>query len=461
MVKVALYSPSPKLHHLLAPALGPEYKLISLPDSERCKQMMFDGEVDVLLLDLESEPSNVEAQVELFEEFSATEIPIIILADDASRQVALDLVTRDAFGYCRKPPALRELKPLISRAHQHAAMRRELKGIRRGSLEQMESARPTGCDGLIGSSPEMQRVYDLIRRVASLNASVLITGESGTGKELVARAIHNMGSRANAPFVAVSVGAMPESLVESELFGHEKGAFTGTAGTRIGYFEQAGNGTILIDEIGELSAQTQVKLLRVLQQKEFKRLGSGRSIPLRARVLFATHRDLSTMVTEGSFRLDLFYRINVVGIRVPSLQDHAEDIPSLVDLFVRRYSEVFEKRIAGIAPDALAMLQGYDWPGNVRELENVIQSSLIHADGDMIEPCDLPEQFQQMPRQFAEFDGLQAQSFEKLLREFKFRLASKAIENCSGNKTLAARSLDISRAYLHRLLRAQDDADVA
>jgi DNA-binding NtrC family response regulator len=415
----------------------------------------------VLLLDLESEPSNIDQQVSFFDELSEIDIPTVILTDDASRSVALDLVTRDAYGYCRKPPALRELKALITRAHQHAVMKRELKNVRGNAVPPAEVKETLSCDGLIGSSPQMRGVYDLIHRVASLNASVLITGESGTGKELVARAIHNMGSRAKAPFIAVSVGAIPEALIESELFGHEKGAFTGTAGTRIGYFEQAGNGTILIDEIGELSPQTQVKLLRVLQQREFSRLGSGRAIPLRARVLFATHRDLSNMVADGTFRLDLFYRINVVGIKLPALGDHTDDIPALAELFITRYSDLFQKQILGIAPDALELLQGYDWPGNVRELENVIQSSIVRADGDFIETVDLPEQFRDAERRFIEIEGPQARSFERLLRDFKYKLANKAIEDCSGNKTMAARSLDISRAYLHRLIRSQDDADAS
>jgi DNA-binding NtrC family response regulator len=461
MVRTALYTASVKLQNLLAPALGPGFKLVSQLDPELCKQMLFDGEIDVLLLDLESDSSTPDQQAKLFEEICASEVPTVILTDDDSRPAAVDLVTRGAFGYCRKPLALRELKALITRAHENGLMKRELKGLRRNGVPRSELKETPRCDGLIGSGPEMRRVYELIHRVASLNTSVFITGESGTGKELVARAIHNSGVRAQAPFIAVSVGAIPESLIEAELFGHEKGAFTGTTGTRVGYFEQVGSGTILIDEVGELSLQTQVKLLRVLQQKEFTRLGSGRAIPLRARVIFATHRNLLRMVEEGTFRLDLFYRINVLNIKVPALMDHAEDIPALAELFVERYADQFEKRIIGVSPDAMSLLQTYDWPGNVRELENVIQSSIIRADGDVIQTGDLPEQFQEMGRGVTSVEVVQAGSFERMLREFKFKLANKAIEDCNGNKTLAARSLDISRAYLHRLIRPQEDADVS
>jgi DNA-binding NtrC family response regulator len=301
----------------------------------------------------------------------------------------------------------------------------------------------------------MRGVYDLIRRVADVNASVVITGDSGTGKELIARAIHNLGSRRKAPFVAVSCGAIPETLIESELFGHERGAFTGTTGTRTGYFEEAGNGTLLLDEIGELSLQTQVKLLRVLQQREFTRLGSNRAIPLRARVLFSTHRNLSRMVEEKTFRLDLFYRINVMSIRAPGLADHPEDIPLLAQHFLNQYSELYDKPVSGISVNALNLLADYDGPGNVRELENVIQSAIIQADGETIIPKDLPEQIRH--QEIADEECVpQAGGFERLLRDYKMKLAIEAIEDCNGNKTLAAESLDISRAYLHRLIRLRE-----
>jgi DNA-binding NtrC family response regulator len=460
MIRVALCSQDLKLQPLLAPALGRDFHVVSELDSDRLKQMLQSGQADVLLLDLDSESSNVERQVRFFEEICAADFAAVILTDDVSRPTAIDLVQRGAHSYCRKPPALRELKSILRRACEHAVMKRELEGRRGNSFAQYEATEPLQCDGLIGSSAEMRTVYDLIHRVASLNASVLITGESGTGKELIARAIHNSGDRAKAPFIAVYCGAIPETLIESELFGHEKGAFTGTTGTRIGYFEQAANGTLLIDEIGELSLQTQVKLLRVLQQREFTRLGSGRTIPLKARVVFATHRDLSRMVTEGTFRLDLFYRINVVTIKSPALADHPEDIPALAEYFVRQYSDLYLKRVTGIAPNALALLQEYDWPGNVRELENVIQSAIVVADTQVIQANDLPERFQE-PDLEDDRDIPQVGSFERLLRDFKVRVAAKAIEDCKGNKTLAARSLNISRSYLHRLVRLPEEPEAA
>jgi len=347
---------------------------------------------------------------------------------------------------------MRELKAVIHRAYEHAAMKREL-GLqgRQMPVGTHLSAVPS-CDALIGGSRPMRDLYELIHRVRNLNASVLITGESGTGKELIARAIHNLSGRASQPFVAVSCGAIPETLIESELFGHEKGAFTGTTGTRTGYFEEAGGGTLFLDEIGELNPQTQVKSLRVLQQREFSRLGSGRAIPLKARIIFATHRNLPRMVEDGKFRLDLFYRINVVTIKAPSLADRPEDVGALANHFLREYSELHGKMVAGISSAAMTCLEEYEWPGNVRELDNVIQSAIISSDAEEILPQDLPEHIRSedgMPVSTIPLGG----TFERLLREYKLKLALKAIDHCNGNKTLAARNLGISRAYLHRLIR--------
>jgi DNA-binding NtrC family response regulator len=298
----------------------------------------------------------------------------------------------------------------------------------------------------------MQVVFNLVRKVSNLDTSVLITGESGTGKELIARAIHENGSRSRRPFVAVSCSAIPDTLIESELFGHEKGAFTGSSSTHEGYFEQAGDGTLFLDEIGELSQQAQVKLLRVLQQKEFRRLGSGRTIPLRARIVLATHRNLSQMVASGEFRKDLFYRINVMVIPSPSLRERTADIGPLALHFVTKYSHLHRKAVESIDPEALELLQYYSWPGTVRELENTLQHAIIMSEGYSIGPEDLPASIQYgEPAGDASPEG----SFEHLLREYKIKLVSDAIQQCNGNKTLAAQSLSISRAYLHRLTRPE------
>src|SRR5712692_2130028 len=349
-----------------------------------------------------------------------------------------------------KTATIPELTAMLRSAQEHMIAKKELEN----APTQDEASR---CDGLIGSSARSQVVYDLIRRVCNLDAFVLITGESGTGKELVARAIHNLSHRADHPFVAVSCGAIPETLIEAELFGHEKGAFTGTNGAREGYMEQVGDGTLLLDEIGELSLQAQVKLLRVLQQREFSRLGSSRLIPLRARVLFATHRELATMVGEGTFRRDLFYRVNVMRIQVPSLRERPADIGALADHFLQKYAGAYHKPTRDIDSGAKGLLAEYDWPGNIRELENVIQGAVIMCERKSIGPADLPESIQQLDVAGIAAPSI-AGSFEDLLREYKVLLANKAIRECNGNKTLAARNLQISRAYLHRLIRATPES---
>ena len=326
----------------------------------------------------------------------------------------------------------------------------------------MEPVESFGCGELIGSSPVSQAVYDLIRRVADLDAFVLITGESGTGKELIARAIHSQSHRKQKRFVAVSCGAIPEPLIEAELFGCEKGAFTGASARRMGYFEEAGDGTLLLDEIGELSRHTQVKLLRVLQQREFSRLGSSKAIPLAARVVFATNRDLKRMVAEGTFREDLYYRLNVVGVHSRPLRERREEIPQLANHFLVRYARQYRNPATRIDPDALALLTEYAWPGNVRELENTIQSAIVVSDDDTIRVTHLPEEIQQTDLELSSGlqsvnEDLQWSSFERQLHDYKVKLALDAVKGCHGNKTLAAQSLNISRTYLHRLIRDTGD----
>jgi DNA-binding NtrC family response regulator len=383
MIKIGLYSEDRTLHPLLSSALGKEFQIELKSDQQGMNDLVAAGECDVMVLDLNSNHESLQERVGFSRRLIASTVPSIVMADDGLRSTAFELVRTGAFGYCRRPPSIRDLKTMLSRAYENSLLKRQLETVH----QRMEE--PVTCDRLIGSSRHMQRVYQMVHRVTNLNAAVLVTGESGTGKELIARAIHNMGTRAKRPFVAVSCGAIPETLIEAELFGHEKGAFTGTVGAREGYFEQAGDGTLFLDEIGDLSLFTQVKLLRVLQQMEFSRLGSNKLIPLRARLIFATHRDLAQLVAEGKFRQDLFYRINVMRIESPSLQEHPEDIPQIAEHFLRHYSQMFQKPMDAIEPEAVQMLQNYPWPGNVRELENVMQRAIILSPGMTLRAEDL------------------------------------------------------------------------
>ncbi|MGB7265255.1 MAG: sigma-54 dependent transcriptional regulator [Terracidiphilus sp.] len=457
MNKIGLFSEDRTLHALLSSALGKDFEVLLEPDGDGMDHLLSTGGCDVMILDLHSKEDSLQTRIEYARILIASTVPAILMADDNLRSTAFELVRSGAFGYCRRPPSIRDLKTMLNRACETFTLKQQLLGVQ----PRIEEA--GRCDRIIGSSQGMQRVYQLVRSVTNLNAAVLVTGESGTGKELIARAIHNLGTRSNKPFVAVSCGAIPETLIEAELFGHEKGAFTGTVGAREGYFEQVGDGTLFLDEIGDLSPFTQVKLLRVLQQMEFSRLGSSKLIPLRARLIFATHRDLSKLVAEGKFRQDLFYRINVMCIETPPLRARAEDIPLMARHFVHHYAGIFQKPMDSIEPEALEMLQSFSWPGNVRELENVIQRAIILAPGRVVRAVDLNLKTQEPEEDGASFDEVvdiadyqPAGSFERQLRDYKIKLAVLAVRENNGNKTLAARSLCISRAYLHRLLRLSE-----
>jgi DNA-binding NtrC family response regulator len=448
MIRVGLYSQDCTLQPLLASALGKEFQFFFVSDETGINRLLSTESCNVMILDLNSNHDSLQEAIECARRMVTSQVSCVIMADDRLRLTAAELVRQGAYGYCHRPPSIRDLRIMLRRAHESSSLKLQLDA----PPQLRESI--SDCDRMVGASPQMQHVYHLVRSVANINAPVLVTGESGTGKELVARAIHNLGARSNRPFVAVACGAIPETLIEAELFGHEKGAFTGTVGSREGYFEQAGDGTLFLDEIGDLSLYTQVKLLRVLQQREFSRLGSNRLIPLLARVIFATHQNLAEMVAQGKFRQDLYYRINVMGVEVPPLQEHSEDIPQIAKYFLRHYSQIYQKPMQEIEPDALALLQRYPWPGNVRELENVIQRAIILAQGDILHVEDLPLNIQDELIASID-DGLPIGSFERQLHDYKIRLAATAIRENNGNKTLAARSLCISRAYLHRLIRPE------
>lgn len=445
-IRVGLYSHDSALHPLLSSALGREFEFCLISDEGGINRLLSAEDCSLIIVDLNSNHVSLQRDIECVRNMIALHFSCLVMADDRLKLTATELVQEGAYGYCHRPPSIRDLRIMLRRAYESSVLKLQLNTAR---LPQKSTS---DCDRMIGTSPQMQHVYHLVRSVANIEASVLVTGESGTGKELVARAIHTLGSRSNRPFVAVACGAIPETLIEAELFGHEKGAFTGSAGSREGYLEQAGDGSLFLDEIGDLSLYTQVKLLRVLQQREFSRLGSNKLIPLRARLIFATHQDLAELVSQGKFRQDLYYRINVMGIEVPSLQERAEDIPQIAAYFLGHYSQMYQKDIHYIESEALALLQKYPWPGNIRELENVIQRAIILAQKDALHVEDLPPNIQEEVIANIE-DTLPAGSFERQLRDYKVKLATTAVREQNGNKTLAARSLSISRAYLHRLIR--------
>jgi DNA-binding NtrC family response regulator len=413
------------------------------------------GKCDALLVDLECIPAAL--RFETLAELAEAELPMVVLADE-SRTTARELVQRGISHYCRRPLCASEVAMTLRRACEESELRREMDDVEVPMAGRAQA--PANPPQMIGSGPRSREVHEMIERIAGLDAFVLITGECGTGKELIARAIHARSRRSKNRFVAVSCGAIPESLIEAELFGSEKGAFTGAQARRTGYFEEADGGTILLDEVGELSLYTQVKLLRVLQEREFMRLGSNTGIPMRARVLFATNRNLKEMVELGTFRKDLFYRMNVIGIHSPALRERTEDIPLLAQHFLSKHAQSCQKTIRGIEADAMELLLAYSWPGNVRELENAMQRALILSHDGMIRSTDLPEDVVGLPEaahdsvpQAVSFPGSFPGSFEDALRDYKGKLVVEAVKECHGNKTLAAQTLNISRTYLHRLIR--------
>jgi len=305
---------------------------------------------------------------------------------------------------------------------------------------------------MIGESHRMREAYQLIRKVAASDSTVLVLGESGTGKELVARAIHRNGKRANGPFVAVNCAAIVDTLLESELFGHEKGAFTGAVAQRKGKIEFADGGTLFLDEVGELPMPMQAALLRVLQQREFERVGGNRSIKVDVRIIAATNRKLEEAIKEGRFRQDLFYRLKVVSIPMPSLAERREDIPLLASHFVKKYGRLSNRSISGITPDALRLLVAYDWPGNVRELENAVERAVVLGSSEHIRPEDLPEALTE-----GKAAGVaRVNTYHAALNETKKSLIQRAFQEAGGSYTDAARLLDLHPNYLHRLIRNLD-----
>jgi DNA-binding NtrC family response regulator len=303
----------------------------------------------------------------------------------------------------------------------------------------------------------MADLFALADRVARCDVTALITGETGTGKELLARAIHQFSPRAAGPFVAFSCANLPDTLIDDELFGHEKGAFTGAIGPRRGRFESAECGTLFLDEIGDMPLALQSRLLRVLQQRTFERLGGSSSVSANIRLICATHRDLDAMVREGTFRQDLLYRLNVIQLRMPAVRERVEDIATLAQHFLGRFASKFDQHVLRFSLDALGALIAYHWPGNVRELENVIQRAVALAETSTVELDQLPAHISGFAHTLPHHET----TFDASVREFKRRLIVRTLRECEGNKTSAARSLQLARPYLHRLIDDLDLADVA
>jgi DNA-binding NtrC family response regulator len=369
------------------------------------------------------------------------DLPVVMMTAYGTVETAVASMKEGAFDYLTKPIDLEELLLKLQKLMERSGLIRENRELRTRLRERYTFA------NIVYGSPKMEDVMGLIARVAPSQATVLVLGESGTGKELIANAIHYASPRSAKPLIKVSCSAFPETLLESELFGHEKGAFTGATQRRIGRFEEADAGTIFLDEIGDLSPGIQVKLLRILQEKEFQRLGSNFTLRTDVRVITATHRNLEEAVKKGLFREDLYYRLNVISISLPSLRERREDIPPLTDHFLKKYSKENQKSILDISREARALLLRYPYPGNVRELENIIERAVVLCRGDVITTQDLPFHLQEGRSESAEFTKKE-KGLPESLEEIEKDLILKALHQHQWVQTKAAESLRISERVL-------------
>ena len=403
---------------------------------------------DAVLLNLDGKDQSHELLLRAASDLPSAP-PIIGFGWSKQSKIALELFRNGAVDFIEQPLDIQELRFAINRACRRAEMSREL-----AAAQKILTGKRV--EGLLGNSKAMDRVSDTIRKVAGVSTTVLITGENGTGKGVVASAIHQLSPRANKPFVAFSVCSFPDSLIDDELFGHERGAFTGATQSRRGRFEEANGGTIFIDEIGDLALPLQAKLLRVLQERTVERLGSNIPHPVDVRVICATNRNLDQMVREGTFREDLYFRISVVKIAMPPLRERSEDVPLLAEYFLNMFARLHKKRHTSMSPGFLGALARHSWPGNVRELQNVIERSVVLGNGhDRLGVDDLPPEMQEL----GIADDLPKGSFHEAVRGFKRELVRSALAMHGGNRLKAAKELGISRCYLHRLLNQLNVAE--
>ncbi|HWF37809.1 MAG TPA: sigma-54 dependent transcriptional regulator [Candidatus Acidoferrales bacterium] len=440
----------PKLRRLVELQLADDgYDVKSAPDAESGLKLVNEGAFDLIITDLKLPKMS---GLELLQEVKRTDpqMPVVIMTAFGSVESAVDAMKAGASDYVLKPFSLAELVMVVRKELDTHQLREENRNLREALGRRYE------YKNIVAQSEKMQAVLALVERVAPSNVTVLVGGESGVGKDLVARAIHEHSQRARGPFIKINSTAIPETLLESELFGYEKGAFSGATTSKPGKFELADRGTLFLDEIGDVPAAIQVKLLRVLQEKEFERLGGTKTLKVDVRLIAATNRDLRAALEEGTFREDLYYRLNVVPIDIPPLREHKEDIPALVKFFLEKFSKDADMPIKAITPAAMKALVDFQWPGNVRELENVIQRAVTLSEGDTIEVADIHLDTRthraNSPGGFVLPEGMTLDQWEQeTIRE--------ALKRANGNKSQAARMLGLSRNALRYRLSQMGVAD--
>jgi DNA-binding NtrC family response regulator len=426
--------------------LEKDYDLEFAENGEEVLATLKRTNVNLILLDLRMPGMDgIDVLRRIRETNDATDV--IIVSAVKSLKTAVDAIKLGAFDYVIKPFDIHEILALIKRVVEKQALEKEVLYLR------AEVAHGRRFKSIVGKHPRMLEIYDLVARIADTNATVLLTGESGTGKEVLARTIHQQSTRGQRPFVAVNCAAIPAELLESELFGHEKGAFTGAVQTRVGKFEMASTGTLFLDEIGGLRLDLQAKILRGLQEREIERVGGSRTIKIDVRVIAATNRDLKKAVEEGGFREDLYYRLNVVPILLPPLRQRKDDIPPLVDYFLAKYNREFNRKVKGFSAGATAALYEYDWPGNVRELENVIERAVALAKGEIITLRELPLDISIRETEFLDEVQRDRITLRDARNHFERQYILRVLEKVQGNQTEAARLLGLHRNTLAAKMR--------
>ena len=450
--QVLIVDDEPNLRKILSAQLSRDgYDVLAAEDGEKGLAMLREHHIDLVITDLKM--PKVDGMTLLREALrEEPQLPIVMITAHGTVDTAVEALKIGAFDYLTKPFDKDEVRQIVAKALKT----RQLAGEDATPVKEAPGAR----FGIIGSAPGIVDLYAVLERVADTPTTALITGESGTGKELVARALHDHSSRKDKPFIKVNCAAIPKELIESELFGYERGAFTGAVSSKPGRFELANGGTLFLDEIGEIPVEMQVKLLRALQESEFERVGGIKTIRVDVRLVAATNRDLKKLIAAGAFREDLFYRLNVVPIRLPALRERAGDIPLLVSHFLTKFNDRLKKHVTGAEPETLDVLCAYSWPGNIRELENVIERAVLFCDASKVRPQDLPPQVRggtPAPAAHVTDADLQAAlSNEGGLKEhvkvamsrLERELVSRALHQTNGNVTHAARLLKISRKGL-------------
>lgn len=424
------------------------YMCIALKDSGDIREAIENEHPDVILTDLKMPKKDGIGVLRIAKEVDSEMIVILVTAY-ATIESAVEAIKEGAFDYIQKPFSAEQLRITIERSLNQRRLAKENK-VLRSQLEDKYR-----FDNIIGASPVIRQVFETIKKVSRTDANILIRGESGTGKELIARCIHANSRRCDKPFIPMDCASLPETLLESELFGHEKGSFTGAYTTRPGLFEYANTGTLFFDEAGELSPNLQAKLLRVLQERQFRRVGGHKIIDVDIRVISSTNRDLEQEIIEKRFREDLYYRLNVITISLPPLRERQGDIPLIATYYLRKYSKSNEKPVTKISPEAMKLLESYPWPGNVRELQNVIERAVSLVDDEVIGISDLPEAIQKYSRNASLIS--QELSFKKAKRDwvgsFEKQYLVDLLKRNNGNVSNAAREARIDRKTIHRLLK--------